>query len=84
MKIVKTLDTPMILLACLQVELIDELSMDSIYSNGQTNFKRNFILLQYLLKSICNKDLFNKLIEAFRLADHQELARDLETELLSG
>ena len=83
-KIVKTLDTPMILLACLQVELIDELSMDSIYSNGQTNFKRNFILLQYLLKRICNKDLFNKLIEAFRLADHQELARDLETELLSG
>ena len=74
----------MILLACLQVELIDELLMDSIYSNGQNNFKCNFILLQYLLKPICNKDLFNKLIEAFRLADHQELARDLETELLSG
>ena len=76
------LDTPMILLACLQVELIDELTMDSIYSNGKTDLKRNFILLQYLLKRTCNKDLLSKLIEAFRLADYQELARDLQTEPL--
>ena len=81
-KIVKTVDTPMILLACLQVELIDELTMDSIYSNGKTDLKRNFILLQYLLKRTCNKDLLSKLIEAFRLADYQELARDLQTEPL--
>ena len=32
----------MILLACLQVELIDELTMNSINSNSKTDLKHNY------------------------------------------